>query len=233
MSWNGRKSAVLLLGALLLAAGGGCADYEWAVINPWIRRQWAEDERFGPTLHQQLADLERIRRSAGRLSEADREKHAAQLDELFRDEPSPVLRAAIVRTTGVLRAAASPTTLRAALADGEASVRIAACHGWADLGGPMAIEALSGAVGGDTDLDVRLAATRALGQFEDRTAVQALGLALDDGDPALQLRAVESLRLVSGRDYGNDVVAWREFVRGGDPQPDRPTLAERWGGLFR
>ena len=226
-----------ILGTLLLVpllTMIGCADYELVVVNPWIRKQWREDEKFGPTLHQQLADLDRIRRSASRMPEGERQRHAEQLGALYQDEPSPVLRAAIARSLGALRVPAAAATLRVAVADNDRQVRIAACQGWADFGGSAATDALAEAVGGDTDLDVRLAATRALGQFEDRGSVRALGLALGDSDPALQRRAIESLRMVSDQDYGNDVVAWREFVRGGNPQsPAPPSIAERFGNLFR
>jgi hypothetical protein len=53
-------------------------------------------------------------------------------------------------------------------------------------------------------------------------------MALDDPDPALQRRAVESLRQVTGRDFGNDVVAWRTYVQGGEPARRRPSLVEIW-----
>jgi HEAT repeat protein len=228
-----KRGWIGVLSALTVMSSLGCADYEWAIMNPWVRRQWAEDEKFGPTLHQQLGDLDRIRRTAPSMTEDQRQRHATQLSQLFQNEPSPLLRGSIARTAGVLRAQASVPTLRAALTDGDRNVRIAACEGWADFGGPTAIEALAGAVGGDTDLDVRMAATRGLGRFQDRTAYQALGLALDDADPALQRRAVESLRTSSGKDYGNDVVAWKEFVQGGNPRPVQPTLAERFGNFFR
>jgi hypothetical protein len=79
----------------------------------------------------------------------------------------------------------------------------------------------------DGDLDVRIAAARELGKFEDRAAVQSLGAALDDPDPALQRRAVESLRRISGEDFGNSVPAWRQYVRG-EPvdQPEPPSMVQ-------
>jgi hypothetical protein len=39
-----------------------------------------------------------------------------------------------------------------------------------------------------------------------------LARALEDADPAVQYRAVASLKKVSGRDLGNDVNAWREWA---------------------
>ena len=60
----------------------------------------------------------------------------------------------------------------------------------------------------------------------------ALKIALEDGDPALQRRAIASLRSVTGRDYGENVNLWREYLNGGDPQVETPSLVERFQRLF-
>ena len=65
-----------------------------------------------------------------------------------------------------------------------------------------------------TNIDVRLAATRALGNFPVSQAASAIGLALNDPDPALQLRAAESLQAVTGEPFGRDIPAWQEYVAG-------------------
>jgi hypothetical protein len=75
------------------------------------------------------------------------------------------------------------------------------------------IQILQQMIGGDTDVDIRLAATRALQHSKGPQAIQALALALDDPNPALQLRAAESLAVVTGERLGNDIGAWREYVR--------------------
>ncbi|MDP7304261.1 MAG: HEAT repeat domain-containing protein, partial [Pirellulaceae bacterium] len=65
-----------------------------------------------------------------------------------------------------------------------------------------------------TEDDVRSAAARALGKFRgSEAAVQALAVALDDPNPAIQHRVTLSMGAVSGRSYGADVVAWREFAQ--------------------
>jgi hypothetical protein len=38
-------------------------------------------------------------------------------------------------------------------------------------------------------------------------------LALNDSDPALQLRATESLQAATGENLGSDIRAWQEYVR--------------------
>ena len=87
---------------------------------------------------------------------------------------------------------------------------------------------------GDVDTDVRLAATRALGKSKEPVAVAALGRALEDSDPAIQYRAVLSLRGATGENLGNDVRRWRQYVAGQQPTPaDAPSLAERVLRRFR
>ena len=78
-----------------------------------------------------------------------------------------------------------------------------------------------------------MAAARELRRFPERTAYQALGLALQDDDPALQYRAIESLKAASGKDYGNNLQAWQQFAEGQDPGPEyTPSVADRLRSLF-
>ena len=107
-------------------------------------------------------------------------------------------------------------------------IRVAACQGWGQKTDPEAAEALATILGSDTDLDVRIAAAHALEKFRDPIAVRALGDALEANDPALQFRSVQSLKKVTGRDYGDSVPAWREFVESGQAKPaGETTVAER------
>jgi len=123
--------------------------------------------------------------------------------------------------------------LHKATADQESSVRIAACEAWGERGDQLALQVLGHVLRSEKNLDVRMAATRELGKFEDQAAVQALAVALEDPDPALQFRAIDSLRRITGEDYGNSVPAWRQYVRG-EPvdRPDPPSIAERLRSLF-
>ena len=67
-------------------------------------------------------------------------------------------------------------------------------------------------------------------------AVEALAIALQDPSPALQYRAMESLKKVSGRDLGHDVVAWRNFIESAAPPSptprEGPSLVERFQDRF-
>jgi hypothetical protein len=222
------------LGAAALccaALASGCADGpvpELGGLNPWVRKQWDEDEAYGPTFHSRLADLSQLRSQARSASAAEQERISRELAAKFRSERSSVMRAEILRSLAEYPTYEAQTTLLEAINDAEAKIRIVAAHGLGRRQCPESLTALGAAVGGDTDLDVRLAAGRALANFHDPAAIQALSVALEDHDPALQRVAMESLGRVSGRDYGTSLAAWREFAQGGNPQkPPGPSLAQR------
>jgi HEAT repeat protein len=231
----GIRRSYLLFSALCLLATG-CVDGPFGglpAINPYLQHQWAKDEQFGPTFHRRLADFRGLRESAARLDLMKKELLANDLNRVLVTETNPVLRAEI---TGVLGELAIPATiegLQAAVADTDKDVRIAACRAWSKLGPTQAIPVLTQMMDRESDVDVRLAIITELGRFQDQTVTAALGRALDDGDPAIQFLAVQSLKSSTGRDYGDSVPAWRDFVQGREPQPSRaPSLVQRMTSWF-
>jgi hypothetical protein len=62
--------------------------------------------------------------------------------------------------------------------------------------------------------------------------VAALGSALEDRDPALQYLAMESLKQVSGRDYGQDSRLWKQYVQGQTPVREEKSIAQRVRDIF-
>jgi hypothetical protein len=228
--WYGLSTA-FCLGTLL-----GCADgpipYMMA-LNPSMRRQWEADEAYRPTLHRQLAEVEALRAQARHLPEEQQRHWSGELTFILQSQANPLLRAACVETLAELTVPESNDGLRLAMKDADATVRVAACRAWGSRGGQQGAELLAEVLGSDADIDVRMAAARELGHFSDAVAYQALGLALQTDNPALQYRAVESLKAASGRNYGNDFRAWQEFAEGKDPGPEyTPSLAERVKQLF-
>ena len=90
------------------------------------------------------------------------------------------------------------------------------------------VKSLESSLRADEDIDVRLAAAEALGKIKSPEAVQAIRVALDDRDPALQYAGVQSMKSITGQDYGPDVQAWRQVAAGGTPPAaETPSLAER------
>ena len=70
------------------------------------------------------------------------------------------------------------------------------------------------------ELDVRLAAIDALGKIPSAETVAALGIALQDRDPAVQFAGVQALKAASGEDFGNDVASWQQYVAGETPKTE-------------
>ena len=99
-----------------------------------------------------------------------------------------------------------------ASSDPKSDVRIAAARSWSQLPAEVAVLQLQEMIGSDTNVDVRLAATKALAVFPGSQTVQALSVALSDPDPALQLRAAQTLGKVTGESLGSNVPAWKQYI---------------------
>lgn len=227
--------AISLAASIAAVCLGGCSGdpfMDLVSLNPWRREEWEADEQFGMNPHTRLHELDLLCERAAGLPSDEQERVSKDLAIQLRDEKNAMFRARMVRALGEMKTASAREALTTASTDPSSTVRIAACDAWGRQRGPQALEALAQIVGSDTDLDVRMAATRALGSLEDPGAVRPLGLVLDDADPALQHRAMLSLREVSGQDYGLDVAAWRQFARGEQPQYEAPSVAERLRELF-
>jgi hypothetical protein len=235
------KRCILFMMLVPLALSIGCGERPFAdygLVDPWARKSWREDERFGPTYYTKRDELRARRKTIRSLPPEEQERVAVELAERLREEPHSVLRSEIIRTLALVNSEVAAEALRAAATtDTDADVRVVACQAWGQRGDEQAPQVLAEILGSDTDPDVRLAATKELGRFKDnRQAMQALKLALDENNPAMQYRAVESLKNMSGKDYGTDMLAWKEYVDGGNPpEPPASSVADRlkdWTKLY-
>jgi HEAT repeat protein len=223
----------LLFGSLLIGVYGCAGRSPGAGLSSWL---------FGPksdTVPGLIAPADRIaaiRKGAEAAASAgpDRQEQVARdMAAQLSKESDPLIRLEMVRAVGGFQSATATLILRAALKDADTDVRVVACKAWAKRRGPEAVQTLGEVLLSDADIDVRLAAARALGQTGDRGAVAALGKSLDDRDPTMQYYAVDSLRKISGQDFGNDVGKWRQYAKGETPAPAKPpSLADRIYGFF-
>ncbi len=182
------------------------------------------------------AKITRLKKMSSEAAKTDQETghHVVQqLITAIRIETDALIRAEIIRTLGDYPDPASDPVLKAALSDPDADVRIAACEAWGKRGNAQAAELLAPMLSSDVSPDVRLASARALGKIKDQKAVTALGDALADPDPAMQYRAVLSLKEITGQDLGNNVDSWRQYVKDGHPLQAQPTsMADRLKKIF-
>jgi len=221
-----------LLCCVLPLVAAGCADFggpRWSMNQ----RPQADQLAHIPTPAAKISVLQKLADRAGWASEKDKQAVVTGLCGAIQTEEDPLIRAEIVSTLGEYACPATDPVMYRALEDKEAEVRLAACEALGKRGGRQAAEKLADKLQVDKNVDVRLAAARALGHSKEQLAVTALGEALEDKDPAMQYRAVLSLREVTGEDFDNDVNRWRQYVSGEHPRPAKPiSIAERFRQLF-
>jgi len=213
------KRALRLVGIFLIVGLfhqlSGCAEgplWRAGQYNPWVRSQWAEEEKIADTLFARKRRMENVVAQATNASIDVQEEAALALsDIIFRDKVL-LMRLHAVKLLGQLKSPTSVETLAKASKDNDKDIRLAAITAWKMVSPDSAVPQLQEIIGSDTDIDVRLAATEALGNFPGRSSVEALSLSLNDRDPALQVRAAESLQRVTGEPLGRNIVAWQEYV---------------------
>jgi hypothetical protein len=216
---------------------GGCAsgpfeDLAW--LNPIHRQEWAKDNHDANNYHNRIVEYRKIASTIRGFSPELQDTLAQDLALEFEHETDPLYRIEIVRAMGPSTSPAAEGGLKKAIKDPNSNVRMAACVAWRKRGGAAAAKALSEVLVGDTDRIVRISAARALGDLKDPSTMRSLGLAMEQGDPAMQYACVEALKSISGKDYGSNLSAWQELAEGGQPPEEpSPTLAKGVRSLFR
>lgn len=183
----------------------GCAEgplWQSGKYSPWARNRWAEEEKIADTLFTRKQRMTESVESVLNAPVEQQQKVAQEISEIVHRDPVLLLRLHGVKLSGRLNCPAAIQTLEDASRDYNTDIRVAAIKAWEQLPSDLAIPQLQEIIGSDTNVDVRLAATRALGNFSGVKAVQALSLALNDADPALQVRAAESLQKATGESFG-------------------------------
>ena len=219
------RSNNTIAGLLVLctAAMAGCQSLSWP--NTWPFPEYEQTTYHTPSMR--VEALEQFgMRSTGSDTPEQREI-TDQLAKQMQVEPDPIVRQAVVRAIAEFRTPIAQQVLEAGLADENEAVRVACCKALGQRGKrPRSKAWLTRCA--DEDIDVRLAAAEALGKIKSPEAVQAIRVALDDRDPAMQYAGVQSMKSLTGEDYGPDVQAWRQVAAGGTPPAAAtPSLAER------
>ena len=228
-----RLLTIFMSVCLAVAVGvSGCAQSKDFTFWPFGQRK--KPDNLGIMApNEEIAALKKMVQDAPKLTADERTRRAKLLVKAIQVEKDPAIRAEIVRVLAVYPTEASTAVINAACKDPDSDVRVAVCAILGKRGDATAVAQLSDLLGSDLNMDVRLAAARALGETRDKAAVAALGAALEDRDPAMQHRAVLSLQSATGKDFGNDVAQWQQYVRGEVPKPREPTsLAERFRRMF-
>ena len=210
------KKSLILYAALFTFVGLlGCAEgplWQTGSYNPWVREKWEAEEQIADTLIKRKRSMTSMVQTAANSSTSIQENAVKQLSESIQRDPVLLIRIHAVELLGQLNTAEAASALKLASKDPDSRVRNAAINAWKSMPTSVAVGQLQEILGSDTDVDVRLNATEALGDLPVPEAAQALSLALSDTNPAVQLRATESLQQITGEQIGADVAAWQTYL---------------------
>ena len=214
---------VLASFVLVAALQSGCTTrglsmVNWNALDPESYKAWAEDEAYEVTWYQQSRQLKQLRVDVTEMPLGNQAKHAEALCANLAETKNMVLQLELVRTLAVFDVPEAIPGLRQASESDLPEVRIAACRAWETQSSPDRVGILLQRVAGDTHLDVRIAALRALGYCRsaaDQPRIrESLQDVLDDDDPAIQYAAAQSLEASSGRDLNGNIQLWRDLLAG-------------------
>jgi HEAT repeat protein len=221
---------------LCLVAVSGCADTADSVAafvsKPWHKKT-PEEMLHVKTPEDRAKELAELAKTAPKKTPEEQQRISQELAHEIRQENDPMMRRHLLRTLEAYPTPLAMAVLLAGAKDSDTEVRRVACECLGKRGGPEAVQELTRVANSDSEFDVRIAAIRGLGQSHDKGTLVTLAEAMVDPNPAMQFRAKESLKEVSGRDFGDDVEAWREYAKNDHSHDDQPSLAERILGIFR
>ena len=107
-----------------------------------------------------------------------------------------------------------PDVLAKSSQDVSPLVRLESVAGLSSGGDDSSINLLVNLLNRDTESEIRSRTAEALGNYQNRRAVQALIAALDDDDFGVIYQAEQSLRKLTGEDFADDGRLWNEWLVG-------------------
>jgi HEAT repeat protein len=226
-----RDTLSLAIVALAVTVFTGCQDgplYALKTANPYfVYNEWRSDSELGVTDHRRRVELLSLAESIDELPRDRQQFWAGHLKQVMENDPSSEMRRIAVNAAGNLTEADSTPVIRLGLDDTSEKVRMEACRALGNRTDDHAAGMLVAVVGSETNKDVRHAAMRALGNHRGAKAVDALRLALSHRDPATRDLAMDSLKSVTGKNYGDDPAVWIAALNG-EPVDEQPTRIAGW-----
>lgn len=210
-----RPAAISALVLATLIGATGCAKgvfWRLGRFSPKVVEQWEQEEKIANSVFERKRQMQQLASDALAAGGAELNRAARELGQTAISEPVLVNRVEAVRQLSRLNCPVAWDALRRAGLDPEPEVRLAVVKSWQGMSAEQAVPALTSTFASDASVDVRLAAVRGLGHFPGQPARESLRTALNDADPAIQLRATQSLARVTGESFGPDVRAWTSYL---------------------
>ena len=213
----------------------GCMDGPFYAMNsamPWTQRAWRQDEEYGATFTTRVAEFETLKAQIPSMPQDEKERWANILGEMMDTETSPELRRLSVECLAMIASPIADEGLTKASEDKVDKVRITACKAWLARNSDTSKKMLTQIAVSDQSPSVRIAALEALGETAGGVAKEAFEMALEDDDPAIQFQAAQSLKQITGEDFGGDIEAWQNYLANSPGFPEEPKVADQtWFGL--
>lgn len=200
------------IAAVLLATStiGGCATYIGTTAQSFLNRvEHDPDPNIRYRAYAKLANPNCYD------DDAQKAEAVRILARRLRGEREPVVsRAVICHTLGELGRPEARTALLRALDDPEPAVRAEACRALGKVGRPEDSRPLARLMAADNQIDGRIAAIEGIGLMKvaDPDIATVLVDGMEDRDPAIRLASYDSIRAISGQDFGPDPKAWRKYA---------------------
>lgn len=208
--FNGLLTAMILIGA---ASGGGCTGSkamrkQMPGLFPRTPLEVARDayNPYDPDLRCRSVNLLSAAPFGG-------EKVYVRLYRLLLDDPDPTVRAACAHALGLHGGPQHSDRLTQRLSDRVAFVRREVAKALQRIYSPEAVKPLLTTMAEDTDVDVRVEAAAALGQYAERRVFDALVRALEDPHYSVVAAARRSLETLTGYEFGTDGALWLTWAK--------------------
>jgi hypothetical protein len=144
-----------------------------------------------------------------------REPYSKYYAEMARTDDHHIVRAMALRAMNRARMREEGALYAAMLEDKHPLVRLEAAKALANMPEPTAVAGLVRRLQDpEESMDVRVAAADALRLYKTSEAAQALVRVLRDREFGVAWQARQSLRLMTGKDYRFDPVAWLTYITG-------------------
>ena len=226
-------TGLLVFGCLTFT---GCQDgplYALKATNPYYAfGEWKRDEEIGVTDHERRKQLALLADTIDTLPANKQQFWSGHLSEMIENDESPEMRRLAIRAAGKLNSPAAMTMIEKGLDDESVKVRMESCAVLGRRRGEEASRALASVAGTETSEDVQHAALQALAKHKGQISVDALKLALSNRNPATRDLAVQSLKGVTGKNYGDDPQVWIAALEGKPTRQQETRIADRVRQLF-
>jgi hypothetical protein len=228
--------SILLIALSCCVVANGCHDgplYALKVANPYYSmHQWSEDEKLGVTDHERRRQLATLADTIGSMPANQQQFWSGHLEQMIEHDSSPEMRRLAIQAAGNLRDPSAATLIDKGLDDDSVKVRMEACKALGRRGDETSARALASVAGTETSEDVQHAALTALASHDSPVAVKALQAALHNRNPATRDLAMQSLRDVTGKNYGDDPQVWIAALEGKPTAETEIKIADRIRDLF-